>query len=93
MATAFAGQNWNLPTSLRWLASICRPDSNFFFFSLVLTISKTVLSYDFFFRINALEEQIESQKVTTGKQVEEESLKYKLALVGFWWCDGDNTTN
>lgn len=31
-------------------------------------------------RINALEEQIESQKVTTGKQVEEESFKYKLAL-------------
>ena len=37
----------------------------------------------FFFRINALEEQIESQKLTTGKQVEEESFKYKLALVGF----------
>ena len=37
----------------------------------------------FLFRINALEEQIESQKVTTGKQVEEEGLKYKLALVGF----------
>lgn len=31
-------------------------------------------------RINALEEQLESQKVTTGKQVEEESLKYKSAL-------------
>ncbi|XP_073245435.1 rab11 family-interacting protein 3-like isoform X3 [Porites lutea] len=31
-------------------------------------------------RINALEEQLESQKLTTGKQVEEESLKYKLAL-------------
>ena len=42
------------------------------------------LSYLFFFnfRINALEEQLESQKLTTGKQVEEESLKYKLALVG-----------
>ena len=42
------------------------------------------LSYIFFFnfRINALEEQLESQKLTTGKQVEEESLKYKLALVG-----------
>ena len=36
----------------------------------------------FNFRINALEEQLESQKLTTGKQVEEESLKYKLALVG-----------
>lgn len=31
-------------------------------------------------RINALEEQLESQKLTTGKQVEEESSKYKLAL-------------
>ncbi|XP_078347597.1 uncharacterized protein LOC144632752 isoform X2 [Oculina patagonica] len=31
-------------------------------------------------RINALEEQIESQKLTTGQQVEEESLKHKLAL-------------
>lgn len=40
-------------------------------------------SCNFFFRINALEEQIESQKVTTGKQVEEESFKHKLALVGF----------
>ena len=42
------------------------------------------LSYLFFFnfRINALEEQLESQKLTTGQQVEEESLKYKLALVG-----------
>lgn len=46
-----------------------------------------------FFRINALEEQIESQKVTTGKQVEEESFKYKLALVSIWWCDGKNSTN
>ena len=40
------------------------------------------LIFFFNFRINALEEQLESQKVTTGKQVEEESLKYKLALVG-----------
>ncbi|PFX17972.1 rab11 family-interacting protein 4-like isoform X1 [Stylophora pistillata] len=31
-------------------------------------------------RINALEEQLESQKVSTGKQVEEESLRYKTAL-------------
>jgi len=31
-------------------------------------------------RINALEEQLESQKLTTGQQVEEESIKYKTAL-------------
>ncbi|RMX55864.1 hypothetical protein pdam_00006229 [Pocillopora damicornis] len=31
-------------------------------------------------RINALEEQLETQKVSTGKQVEEESLRYKTAL-------------
>jgi len=36
----------------------------------------------FVFRINALEEQLESQKLTTGQQVEEESIKYKTALVG-----------
>lgn len=34
-------------------------------------------------RINALEEQLETQKLSTGKQVEEEGLKYKVALVGF----------
>lgn len=31
-------------------------------------------------RINALEEQLETQKLSTGKQVEEEGLKYKVAL-------------
>lgn len=36
----------------------------------------------FYFRVNALEEQLESQRVTTGKQVEEEGIKYKIALVG-----------
>jgi len=46
---------------------------------------------NFFFRINALEEQIESQKVTTGKQVEEESIKHKLALVGFCSFNGNDT--
>ena len=45
----------------------------------------------FFFRINALEEQIESQKVTTGKQVEEESFKYKLALVCIWSFYSNNS--
>lgn len=31
-------------------------------------------------RINALEEQLENQKLSTGKQVEEEGIKYKVAL-------------
>lgn len=39
----------------------------------------------FYYRINALEEQLETQKVSTGKQVEEESLRYKTALVSFDW--------
>lgn len=34
---AFAGLNWNLKISVRWLACIFRPDSNLFF-ALVLTI-------------------------------------------------------
>lgn len=39
--------------------------------------------FDLVCRINALEEQLETQKLSTGKQVEEEGLKYKVALVGF----------
>ena len=51
-------------------------------FGFVPFFSQPFSSFFFNFRINALEEQLESQKLTTGKQVEEESLKYKLALVG-----------
>ena len=39
--------------------------------------------YGYIFRINALEEQLENQKLSTGKQVEEEGIKYKVALVSF----------
>ena len=53
-----------------------------YFLSLLLYLT-LCLHVFFLFRINALEEQIESQKVTTGQQVEEEGLKYKSALVCF----------